>query len=626
MARTPRIDELRGATKEELAMTAVPSAPGASAVVLEWVQRQDDIDMNESEYMRIKILSEDGKKYGDIEIPYITLLSSLDRIEARTTQPDGTVVPFNGKTYEKLIVKTGGVRLIAKTFSLPDVRPGSVIEYRYDISFRGNYLRNTRFTVQRELPVLREMLWLRPYRQQFHSLFTYRGLPDGKKPVVTGDHYELMLENIPPFDKEMYSAPAGELKPAVNFYYTVGKVDPETFWLKYGQELTATVEEFIGGDVAPIHSAAQEAIAGAKTPEEKLRNIYAVTQKIRNLGYEKDKTAAEERRLRENRSAQDVLRNGYGGSHEINRLFIALARSAGFEANAVTVASRDDAFFSKVLPIASQLDGEVAMVKVAGKELVLDPGTPNAPFGTVAWQKGHVPGMKLARKQDPVWVETPQLDAKDALVTRKADLHVDGDALKGTVTITYRGQEALVRRLANYNDDEAATKKSLEGSMKRYFPEGATVSLKKVTGMKSGDAEIVAEYDVELPNTGSFAGSRAMIPLSVFHVSGKNPFAPAERKSAVYFEYPSLEEEEITLAVPSGYGVETMPNPAEINAGAIVYVNRCEHKGAALHYTRRMLIDSMYFPREQYSGLRAVFSKITAADQEQVVLRKAAAK
>lgn len=605
-------------------MTSVPFAPGAPAVILDWVQWRDDVDMREYEYVRIKILSEEGKKYGDVAVPYIPVLANLDKIEARTTRPDGTVVPFSGKMFEKLIIKTGGVRMLSKTFSLPDVRPGSIIEYRYTLGMRNMLLFGKRFTVQRELPVVREVIQLRPYTA-FVNFFGYRGLPPGKKPEMTGDHYELVLENIPAFEEEQYAPPEAEVKPIVNFYYMAEKIELDDFWKKEGKQLTSSIEDFISGDPAPIHNAAAEAIAGAQTADEKLRRLYAVTQKVRNLAYESDKTVAEERKLRDNHSAQDVLRNGYGYSGEITRLFIALARSAGFEAHSVRVGSRDDSFFSKKLPVSEQLDAELAVVVVDGKEMVLDPGTPNAPYGIVAWQKGHVPGLKLVKKQDAAWFDTPTLQAADALITRKAVLHIEGDALKGKMTHVYKGQEALVRRLRNYNDDEAATKKALEEGLKKRFPDGAVINITKMTGMKTADPEVVIEYDVELPNAGSFAGSRALIPISVFHSTDKNPFAPATRRAPVYFQYPFMEEDEVTLEVPAGYAVETMPNPTDIDANVIVYNTRYVNGTTSVTYHRKLMVDSMFVPREQYDKVRTVYSRITSADQEQVVLRKAPA-
>src|SRR5258708_6594941 len=151
-------DDFRAATPEELAMKGVPSAPGAAAVILDWGQRVDDIDLDSSEYVRIKILTEAGRKYGDIEIPYAPEYYHLHRIEARITRPDGTIVDFKGKIYEKLIVKAGGKRLVSENFSIPDVQPGSIIEYKYRLGGRGQYLHNTRFVVQQDLPVLRALL------------------------------------------------------------------------------------------------------------------------------------------------------------------------------------------------------------------------------------------------------------------------------------------------------------------------------------------------------------------------------------------------------------------------------------------------------------------------------------
>src|SRR5258708_5701676 len=144
----------RDPTPQERAMTSVAVAPGASAVVLSWRQFVNDRDSYRSEYLRIKILSEQGKKYGDVEIPHVALFSDVNHIKARTVRPDGTIAAFDGKTFDKVVVKVGGVRLIAKTFTLPDVQVGSIIEYRYDIATRGYMLYNSEFTVQREIPVL----------------------------------------------------------------------------------------------------------------------------------------------------------------------------------------------------------------------------------------------------------------------------------------------------------------------------------------------------------------------------------------------------------------------------------------------------------------------------------------
>src|SRR5437016_11193763 len=65
-------DEWQPISQEELKMTSVPEAPGALAVYLyRQVDRKDLGRANtEYNYLRIKILTEEGRKYGNVEIEY----------------------------------------------------------------------------------------------------------------------------------------------------------------------------------------------------------------------------------------------------------------------------------------------------------------------------------------------------------------------------------------------------------------------------------------------------------------------------------------------------------------------------------------------------------------------------
>ncbi len=82
---------------DELKMTSESLAPGAPAIIL---YRQVDRDDNgrtahEDDYYRIKILTEEGRKYANIEIPFvkgkITLLASM-------RAPSGPTAPFGIST------------------------------------------------------------------------------------------------------------------------------------------------------------------------------------------------------------------------------------------------------------------------------------------------------------------------------------------------------------------------------------------------------------------------------------------------------------------------------------------------------------------------------------------------
>jgi hypothetical protein len=618
--------EFRDPTPQERAMTSVAFAPGASAVILNWDQFVNDRDFYRSEYMRIKILTEQGKKYADVEVPHVALFSDVTHIKARTVRPDGTIAPFDGRTFDKVVVKVGGVRLVAKTFTLPDVQVGSIIEYRYDLSSRANMLYDTKFAIQRDLPIVHEEISLQPYAYgDYRTFFSFRGLPNGKKPEFHGQKYDLELDDIPPFEEEPYSPPEAMIRPELQFWYTSGTTEPAAFWTKQAHEWADIIEPFIG-DSREVREASAAAVAGAPTAEDKLRKLYARAQQIRNLSFEPDKSEAETRKLHDNRSAQDVIRNGYGDLRDINRLFVAMARAAGFDAHVIRIGERDEQFLARNVPVGNQLDGEVALVTVDGKKYFLDPSTPFAPFGTLSWQKTSTEGLLIARKQEQAeWVETPRQGAEAATTRRTAVLHLDNGVVRGAAVITYRGQEALRKRFALRNDDEAAARKSLEETVKGWFPDGAVVKLTEVSDLHSSDAPLTISANVELPSVVSLVGSRAMVPLAVFAGAEKNPFSSEQRKRAIYFHYAYGVEDDVTFKLPAGYDIESLPEAADVDMGALHYVAAYKKEQGAVHMGRKMFVNTEMIGRDKYAAVRSFFSKAAALDQEQVVLRKSTA-
>lgn len=606
-------------------MTNVAISGGAPAAILEWVQRRDDTISTEEEYIRIKVFGQDGKKYGDVELPYVPGATSIGGILARTTRPDGTVVPFKGEIYDKLLFKSGRTRVMARTFSMPDVQPGSILEYRYTRHWPPSLLFTSHWLLQRELPIVKGQLWFKPYEGDFSSYFTHTGLAKGLKPERIGDHYELNFDNVIAFEKEPFSPPEQQLKPGVSVFYVHGKmVSGDPFWNSTAKQFANKIEGFIG-DRAGIKRKAQELVAGATTPDEKLRKIYDFVQQIQNTSYEYERSEQEKDRdrRRENGNVEDVMTNRYGTREQLTRLFVALCRAAGLDASDVAVAQRDEYFFSIALPDAGQLNGEIAMVNIGGKQMYFDPGTPYAPFGTVSWESTNVMGMRIARKSDAVWLEIPANLGSDGLTRRKADLKLENDVLLGTVRVTFEGQQALVRRLELRNDDEAAVKQSNEEMAKRWFPAGSIVKQTKVVGLKSWAEPVVVDYEVELPNLSSSTGTRSLVSLSVFEAAQKNPFAAERRKYPVYFNYPFQDEDEVTLHVPDGYAVESVPKGVKIEGGALGFVANSSAKEHEVTMKRKFYINTVFVAADQYNIIRKIFSMVGAVDQEALVLKKA---
>lgn len=75
-------DDWQPISPEELKMTSEPKAPGASAIYLYRQVDRDDEKFNEIDYARIKIFTDEGRKYADVEIPYVKGFGNIKNIRA----------------------------------------------------------------------------------------------------------------------------------------------------------------------------------------------------------------------------------------------------------------------------------------------------------------------------------------------------------------------------------------------------------------------------------------------------------------------------------------------------------------------------------------------------------------
>src|SRR5690349_6896373 len=136
---------------EEMQMTSIPEQPGAPAVILLHEETDDDMKNFHSFYIRMKILTEAGRKYADIEQPYNRRYFNLSDVSGRTVHADGTIIPFEGKPFDKLAIKGKNTKIHVKTFSLTDVQIGSIIDFRYTLRYDDHRLIPPNWEVQTDL-------------------------------------------------------------------------------------------------------------------------------------------------------------------------------------------------------------------------------------------------------------------------------------------------------------------------------------------------------------------------------------------------------------------------------------------------------------------------------------------
>ena len=611
----------------DLKMTSEPKAPGAPAIYLYRQVDRDDQSGRETQYYRIKIFTEEGRKQADVEIPFLKNAQQINNIKARTIRPDGSIANFDGKVYEKTIVKARGVKYLAKTFTLPDVQIGSIIEYKYIDSWSNELIYDSHWIISSDLYTKRARFSLKPYTN-FSLRWSWHNLPSGSpQPVNEHSSIHLDITDIAAFQVEDYMPPQDELKARVNFVYNQDndEKEPEKFWKKEGKKRFERVDSFLNKK-KPMEQAVATIVSSSDSADAKLHKIYARVQQVRNLSFEEEKSEKQKQRekQKEANNVEDVWKAGYAGGSQINYLFIALCRAAGFEAYSVLVSRRDNYFFEPSMMNPGQLNDNVVLVKAEGKEFYLDPGTEFTPFGLLPWAETSVKGLKLD-KDGGTWVQTPLPDSSSSRITRVAELRMDEHgSLQGKLTVTFSGLEALRRRLEERNDDDADKKKFLEDGIKDCVPVVSEVDLTNQPDWKASSNSLVAVFNFKTEGWASPAGHHALIPVGLFGAPEKHLFEHADRIHPIYFEYPSEVQDDITIDMPLNWLVKSLPPEQNQNGKVVVYTLKVEDQKGTEHISRLLKLDLLRLDVKYYGALRNFYQGVKSGDEQQIVVQPGA--
>jgi hypothetical protein len=341
-------------TQEELKMTEEPAAPGAAAIYLYREERADDKLHGHNLYVRLKILTEKGKDYADVEIPYEGRSFTIRAVEGRTIHSDGTIIPFTGKPYDKMLEKTKTLKYKAKVFTLPDVQVGSILEYRYELAYDDNLVVAPEWYIQRPLYVRKASYHFIPSEHELvdahgngmPAMVAYSALlPKGVtvQYAPTQNTYTLNVEKIDAEPEEEHMPPMHSITYRVLFYYSVVR-NADDFWKTEGKYWSKNADKFM--DSGKLGAVAAQMTSPADTPRQKAEKIYAEVMKLENTSFTRGHGTEENKAEGiKTKTAADIWGAKRGDLDEIAMLYVALARAAGLKAWLAAVTDRDNGFF-----------------------------------------------------------------------------------------------------------------------------------------------------------------------------------------------------------------------------------------------------------------------------------------
>ena len=628
-------DLIPSVTADELAMKSEALALGAPAVILfRLVQRDDNgKTSHEDNFVRIKIFNEEGLKYANVEIPFVKGRDNVVNVKAHTIHPDGSVVNYDGKVTEQTIVKSRGVKYLAKTLALPDVHPGSIIEYSYSYDLTEHLIYDSHWILSEDLFTRQALFTLKPYSNPYSRLnvrWSWQGLPQGTTPPKEDpDHViRMVARNIPAFQSEDFMPPANELKARVDFLYSDNLSDtvPANYWKNVGKARYSDLDHFIDKRKA-MQQAVAQIVSPQDPPEEKAKKIYYRVQQIRNTSYEPSKTEQEEKREETKKlvNVEEVWSRGFGDAVQLTWLYLALVRAAGLEADGVWVSPRNNYFFRPEVQVDSyRLSANVVQLRLNGSEVYCDPGAKFTPYGLLPWYETGVAGLRLD-KDGGSWIKTPLLPASASVVERKAELTLtDTGDLEGKLTVTYTGLEAESHRHEERFDDAAGRTKYLEEIVERLIPAVSEPTLTNQPDWNGSASPLVAEFTLKVPGWASQTGHRVMLPVGLFSAQEKHLFDHADRVYPIYMNYPFQQKEDIAISLPAGWQISTLPPEHKQDGHIITYSLTMSKDKSSLRLNRAVTVDFLLLDKQYYTALRTFFQGMKTSDDQQIVLQPAA--
>jgi hypothetical protein len=615
---------------EDLSLKDNPAEPGAAAMILyreEIINNKDFHDFYSEHFYRIKIFSDAGKKYADVELPSSKSYEVRD-IHGKTIHPDGKVIEFDGKVLDKLLVKAGDLKVQVKTFTLPDVTPGSVIEYTYKVSLPAAYLAPANWPVQDAIYTRRAHFVYRPYTGGTTAMLLWRAshLDNIKPPKHENDgSWSMDVADMPGLPEESNMLPLNEVRGRIEFYYTNERhtADAKQYWDNIAKIWADENEKFIGKR-GSIRDVVQQVTASSDSPESKLRKLYARAQAIHNFDYDPEKSLqeAEREKAKKDANVDDVLKRGSANSLNINQFFVALAQAAGFDASITWVRGRNNSFFHPEMQDHHELNASLVWVRAGDKDFYLDPGNPFCPFDMLPWYETFTTTLRPT-KQGAVFTETPLPPAAQSTTYRIAQFTLDPEgSLSGMLTVRFTGQAAFIRRMDNRDQDETGRKKLITDEIKAWFPPSTTFELTSLSGWDKNGDPLEAQGKLTMPNIATVAGRRILLQVTAYTGGTRQRFDSTKRQQDIYFPYPSAASDDFTIQFPASMQMATIPKPNVLNVGAeFHYELSAKQEGSALHVQRKINVNGVLYPVDSYVDIRNFYSLAKADDEQQVVLQ-----
>ncbi len=616
--------ELGKVTIEELKSTSSAKEPNAAAEVLfakghASVDYNNGLELTYTVQKRIKIYKKEGYDQADVSVPFYVGESVRVSDAVTYNLENGQVVKTKLKKENELIEKVSKY-VSRKKFTFPAVREGSIIEYEY-VYTTSEFVSIPNWSFQDEIPVNFSQFTLVTPRELIYTP-NFKGFvaPEITRETITRftDPYDkvvFMLKDVPALLEEQYVDNIDNYTSSVQ--YEMSDVNfpgytTEKYHLTWGSLLKSIAKhEDFGGELKKKGYFEEElapVIADRLAPKDKIDAILAFVKGKMKWN--------EETGIFCDNGVKKAYKDKIGNISEINLMLTAMLRHAGLDAAPVLVSTRDNgvAFF----PSRGTFDYVLASVKEGETFILLDasdefssPGV--LPFRTLNWQ-----GYRLRDDGAYQVIDVIPSTFSRENISMTASLSADG-ALQGQLRHMMTDQWAHRFREDHKNEKEDRYLERLEKEMSgieisNYSSDAADVSKPASEG-----------YDFRKTAAAEKIGDKLYVSPLFFLTMDESPFKSETRSYPVNFGFPFEKRMILSVNLPEGYAVESVPPNVSMVADEELGVFKfaVSNQGNKLQIMVTTTMSKPFIIAEHYGILKTFFQSMIDKEKEKIILKKA---
>ena len=608
--------------KEDLTMTTCDFDPEAEACVLIKTGETTFI-LSGQAYLqtvyrvRVKILKDKGISHADVKIHYYSKdrIDEINNISGETYNLDaaGNIVKSKldkANIYTKQLDKTYS----EAAFTLPDVKKGSVIEYKYT-KLSKDFADIDNWYFQSDIPTRFCQFYMSIPSVLVFTYNVHRTLPMEEKDEQYQEAQKTFtMKNIPGLRDEPYMSAPRDYLQHIDFQLSAIRIPGEadhsyrSSWPQLNQELLD--DEDFGGQLhknVPHTKELDAQLASLKDSAARMGLVYEYVRK--HMDWNEDDRIYSE-------SIKSAWDKKTGSTGDINLLLVNLLRDAGLDAHPILVSTRDNGHTNPFYPLLSQFSDVMAFVRIGDEQYVLNAADKYNPYWMVPYNVQYTRGF-VVDKDLPGWVTLMNEQNRLKTVVILSGVVDSSGKLVANASISSFGYSRNIR--------SKDLKQGINHFKDAYFTKAYSSLHIDSLSIEDQDNDSlplkqVLDFSSQLNNSGQYT----FLTPNLFLGLEKNPFVAEHRFTDVDFGYRQSYMIVGSVEVPDGYTFETLPKNVRMimQDTSIVLERLMQADDNRLSYRISLEFKRPVYFTDEYDDFREFYKKLFATLNEQVVIKK----